>query len=53
MAPAAALRNRLVHAYDQVDDRRVHEMLHSSPPIFRAFGKAVATYLDRGDPVLP
>ena len=51
MAPAAALRNRLVHAYDQVDDRRVHEMLRTSPPILRAFGKAVASYLDRLDPV--
>lgn len=49
MAPAAALRNRLVHAYDRVDDRHVHEMLHSAPPILRAFAKAVAAYLDRAD----
>jgi len=51
MAPAAALRNRLVHAYDQIDDRRVHEMLRTSPPILRAFAKDVAAYLDRVDPV--
>jgi uncharacterized protein YutE (UPF0331/DUF86 family) len=46
MEPAAALRNRLVHAYD-LDDRRVHEMLRSSLPILRSFGQAVAAYLDR------
>ena len=49
MAPAAALRNRLVHAYDRVDDRQVHEMLRSAPPILRAFAMAVAAYLDRVD----
>jgi uncharacterized protein YutE (UPF0331/DUF86 family) len=49
MEPAASLRNRLVHAYDQVDDRRVHEMLRSSVPIFRSFGQAMAAYLDRVD----
>jgi uncharacterized protein YutE (UPF0331/DUF86 family) len=53
MEPAASLRNRLVHAYDQVDDRRVHEMLRSSLPILRSFGRAVATYLERVDHALP
>lgn len=53
MEPAASLRNRLVHAYDQVDDRRVHEMLHSSLPILRSYSNAVATYLDRLDPGPP
>jgi uncharacterized protein YutE (UPF0331/DUF86 family) len=47
MEPAASLRNRLVRAYDQIDDRRVHEMLRSSLPILRSFGQAVAAYLDR------
>lgn len=47
MEPAAALRNRLVHGYDQVDDRRVHEMLRTAPPTLRAFAKAMAGYLER------
>jgi len=53
MEPAASLRNRLVHAYDQVDDRRVHEMLRSSLSVLRSFGKAVATYLERVDHAPP
>lgn len=49
MEPAASLRSRLVHAYDQIDDRRVHEMLRSAPATLRAFAKSVASYLDRVD----
>jgi uncharacterized protein YutE (UPF0331/DUF86 family) len=50
MEPGASLRNRLVHAYDQVDDRRVYEMLGSSARIMRGFAQAVAAYVDRLDP---
>jgi uncharacterized protein YutE (UPF0331/DUF86 family) len=47
MEPTAALRNRLVHAYDQVDDARVHEMLGTAPPILRAFAQAIARHVER------
>jgi uncharacterized protein YutE (UPF0331/DUF86 family) len=47
MEPAAALRNRLVHGYDRVDDARVHEMLTTAPPTLRRFAREVAAYLDR------
>jgi uncharacterized protein YutE (UPF0331/DUF86 family) len=47
MDPAAALRNRLVHGYDRVDDARVHEMLTTAPPTLRRFLREVALYLDR------
>lgn len=47
MEPAASLRNRLVHGYDMVDDRRIHEMLRSAPATLRAFGQAIAAYLER------
>jgi uncharacterized protein YutE (UPF0331/DUF86 family) len=47
MEPTAALRNRLVHAYDQVDDARVHEMLGTAPPILRAFAQAIASHVER------
>jgi uncharacterized protein YutE (UPF0331/DUF86 family) len=49
MEPAAALRNRLVHAYDQVDDRRVHEMLSTAQLTFRDFAKGVARYIEGRD----
>jgi len=47
MEPAASLRNRLVHGYDQIDDGRVFEMLKTAPATLRAFAKAIAVYLER------
>ena len=47
MDPAAALRNRLVHGYERVDDARVHAMLAGAATTFRAFAREIAAYLER------
>lgn len=38
----AALRNRLVHVYDEIDDTRVHELLAAGLPDLDAFATALA-----------
>jgi len=47
LLPAAALRNRLVHAYDTVDDALVHGMLANASRVLGRFAQAVAAYLER------
>lgn len=49
LLPAAALRNRLVHAYDTVDDAQVHEMLVNASVTLRRFAQVVASYLEQGE----
>ena len=38
----AGLRNRLVHVYDEIDDRRVHDALGTGLPDLDAFAAAIA-----------
>ncbi len=38
----AGLRNRLVHLYDEVDDRLVHEAIQDGLGDLRAFARAIA-----------
>jgi uncharacterized protein YutE (UPF0331/DUF86 family) len=38
-------RNRLVHLYWKVDDRQVHQFLHSRLPVFNRFMREMGTYL--------
>lgn len=47
LLPSAALRNRLVHAYDTIDDALVHGMLGTASGVLRRFAQAVADYLER------
>lgn len=47
LEPAAALRNRLVHGYDRVDDAMVHGMLSTATVTFQSFARELAAYLDR------
>ncbi len=41
----AGLRNRLVHLYDDVDDRRVHAALREGLDDLRAFATGYARYV--------
>jgi uncharacterized protein YutE (UPF0331/DUF86 family) len=45
MQDLTGLRNRLVHLYDAVDDRLVHEALAAGLPDLEAFATAVARLL--------
>ena len=47
---STALRNRLVHAYDTIDDARVHGMLPGACRTLRAFTGALANYLEKAEP---
>lgn len=45
LAPAAGLRNRLVHEYDVVDDAVVLESVRQARQSFREYATAVEAYL--------
>ncbi len=44
----AGLRNRLVHVYDEIDDRRVHDALGSGLHDLDAFATAIARLISSG-----
>ena len=46
LAPAAGLRNRLVHQYDDLDDAIVFDSIHESLTAMPKFLKAIAKKLD-------
>lgn len=46
LEPMARMRNRLVHAYEDVDPRRVHELLRTRLGDFDRFAKAITEHLD-------
>lgn len=49
LAPSAGLRNRLVHEYDEIDDRLVLDAVAEARDHFRRFVGAVESFLtDRG-----
>jgi len=48
-----AFRNRVVHLYDRVDDRRVLEIVRGDLPDFEAFISEIVTHLGPGDPAPP
>jgi uncharacterized protein YutE (UPF0331/DUF86 family) len=50
LADMASFRNLLVHAYDRVDPRRVHEALVHRLSDLEGFGAAVVGYLSGKDP---
>jgi uncharacterized protein YutE (UPF0331/DUF86 family) len=41
LAPAAGLRNRLVHQYAEIDDRKVFDAIGSSVDLFRRYIAAI------------
>lgn len=47
IARCTGLRNRLVHEYDEIDPRRVHEGLVAALGDIPEYLRAVQTYLDR------
>jgi len=47
LAPAAGLRNRLVHEYDKLDDAQVHAAIGEAVRLLPQFAAAVEAYLDR------
>jgi uncharacterized protein YutE (UPF0331/DUF86 family) len=47
LAPSAGLRNRLVHEYDEIDDRKVLEAVGSAIRDLGAYVEAVEAYLER------
>lgn len=46
LAPAAGLRNRLVHEYDEIDPTRVHEALRKAIEEIPAYLDGVRRFLD-------
>jgi uncharacterized protein YutE (UPF0331/DUF86 family) len=48
LAPAAALRNRLVHRYDTLDEELVLAAVEDALALLPGFIDAVETYLSRG-----
>jgi uncharacterized protein YutE (UPF0331/DUF86 family) len=46
LAPAAGLRNRLVHEYDEIDDRIVLKAVGEARRDFAAYAAAVEEYLE-------
>lgn len=46
LAPAASLRNRLVHEYDDLDDAKVHASIAKAVRLLPQFAAAVERYLD-------
>lgn len=46
LAPAAGLRNRLVHEYDALDDTIIFESIGTALRLFPEYVKAVETFLD-------
>ncbi len=49
LAPAAGLRNRLVHEYNALDDSLVFESIGTALRLFPEYIKAVETFLDSGE----
>jgi len=47
LAPAAGLRNRLVHEYDEIDDRKVLEAVGRAIRDLSAYVEAVESHLER------
>jgi len=47
LAPAAGLRNRLVHEYDEIDDRIVFEAVGEARALFPRFIAEVEAFLNR------
>ena len=47
LAPAAGLRNRLVHEYDAIDDGRVLEAIGRALDLFPRYIRAIETHLAR------
>ena len=48
MRALAGLRNRLVHVYEEVDDRIVHRSLGEGLDDLSAFARAMARLAERG-----
>lgn len=46
LEPMARMRNRLVHVYEDVDPRMVHELLGSRLDDFDRFAQEITAYLD-------
>jgi uncharacterized protein YutE (UPF0331/DUF86 family) len=46
IAACAGLRNRIVHEYDEIDPRKVHEALGSAIEDVSAYLRAVEAYVD-------
>jgi uncharacterized protein YutE (UPF0331/DUF86 family) len=46
LAPAAGLRNRLVHQYDDLDDALVYQAIDRALRLFPGYLRAVVAYLD-------
>lgn len=46
LAPAAGLRNRLVHQYDDLDDRKVWESISVAQTLMPRYLKALESYLE-------
>jgi uncharacterized protein YutE (UPF0331/DUF86 family) len=47
IAACAGLRNRIVHEYDEIDQRRVHEALGAAVPDVSTYLRAVEEYVKR------
>jgi uncharacterized protein YutE (UPF0331/DUF86 family) len=47
LAPAAGLRNRLVHEYQDIDDARVWESIQNAQDLFPHYLKAIEGFLER------
>ncbi len=47
LAPAAGLRNRIVHEYDELDDEIVFRAAQAAPDQFSAYVVAIERYLER------
>ncbi len=50
LAPAAGFRNILVHAYDKIDLKRMHEFLQENLGDFDEFAQYVAEYMNVKSP---
>jgi len=48
MRALAGLRNRLVHVYEKVDDRIVHDSLHAGLEDLSSYAQAIARLVERG-----
>lgn len=47
LAPAAGLRNRLVHEYNEIDDRKIWEAIADAQELFPKYIKAVEVFIER------
>jgi uncharacterized protein YutE (UPF0331/DUF86 family) len=47
LAPAAGLRNRLVHQYEEINHELVYQGLHDALDLFPTYVSAIETYLER------